>query len=220
MACSQCEGIEHEFDRAESQKMLRRFRKRGPDRTTRMLIQELRAALEGSDMRNSVLLDIGAGIGAIHHELLDSVVARAVHIDASAAHLAAAREETERRGPGAHVELIHGDFVAMAESVGQADIVTLDRVICCYLDMEGLVSRAGAKASRMFGAVYPRHIGWMRIGLATINVVMRLKRSAFRVFLHEPAAIDLVLRSAGLERRSLRRTLGWEVVVYTRREQP
>ena len=200
--------------------MLRRFRKRGPDKTTRILIQELRAALEGSDMRNSVLLDIGAGIGAIHHELLDSVVARAVHIDASGAHLAAAREETERRGHGAHVELIHGDFVAMADSVGPADIVTLDRVICCYHDMEGLVRRAGAKANRMFGAVYPRQIGWMRIGLATINVVMRLKRSGFRVFLHDPAAIDLVLRSAGLERRSLRRTLGWEVVVYTRREQP
>jgi hypothetical protein len=36
------------------------------------------------------------------------------------------------------------------------------------------------------------------------------------VFLHPPASIDAELRAAGLERLSLRRTLGWEVVVYKR----
>jgi hypothetical protein len=64
--------------------------------------------------------------------------------------------------------------------------------------------------------VYPREIGWMRIGIATINLFQRLRRSAFRVFLHDPDAIDAELRDAGLERRSRRQTLGWEVVVYAR----
>jgi magnesium-protoporphyrin O-methyltransferase len=216
MSCAQCKGIEHQFDQGEARKKLRQFRRRGPDKTTRLLIEELRAALSASDVHDAVLLDIGAGLGAIHHELLDGRVSRAVHVDASTAQLAAAREETERRGHSSRVEFVFGDFVALADAVPSADIVTLDRVICCYDDMNGLVQRSARKAGRFYGAVYPRQIGWMRIAIATINLIQRLKRSTFRVFLHDPAAIDATLRDAGLERRAMRRTLGWEVVVYAR----
>jgi hypothetical protein len=111
---------------------------------------------------------------------------------------------------------VHGDFVSIADEVVAADVVTLDRVICCFDDMEGLVSRSAEKARRLYGAVYPRELGWMRIGMAIINVVQRLKRSPFRVFLHRPSAIDAVLRAAGFERRTIRRSPGWEVVVYER----
>jgi magnesium-protoporphyrin O-methyltransferase len=216
MSCAQCEGIEDQFDRGIARKKLRQFRRRGPDRTTRLLIEELRAALSRSDVHGAVLLDIGAGVGAIHHELLDGRVGRAVHVDASTAQLAAAKEETERRGHSARVEFVFGDFVALADTIPSADVVTLDRVICCYDDMNGLVRRSARKAGRFYGAVYPRQTGWMRIGIATINLFQRLKRSTFRVFLHDPAAIDAELRDAGLERRSRRQTLGWEVVVYAR----
>ena len=78
MSCAQCKGIESQFDRGEARKKLRHYRRRGPDKTTRMLIEDLRAALAASDAHDSVLLDIGAGIGAIHHELLNGRVSRAV----------------------------------------------------------------------------------------------------------------------------------------------
>ena len=216
MSCAQCEGIEHQFDRGEARKKLRQFRRRGPDKTTRLLIEELRVALSAGDVHDAVLLDVGAGLGAIHHELLDGRVSRAIHVDASTAQLAAAKDETERRGHSSRVEFVFGDFVALADTIASADIVTLDRVICCFDDMHGLVQRSARKAGRFYGAVYPRQIGWMRIAIATINLLQRLKRTAFRVFLHDPAAIDAELRAAGLERRSLRQTLGWEVVVYAR----
>jgi SAM-dependent methyltransferase len=216
MSCAQCEGIEHQFDRGEARKKLRHFRRRGPDKTTRLLIEELRAALSTSGVDGGVLLDIGAGVGAIHHELLDGRVSRAVHVDASTAQLAAAKEETERRGHSSRVEFVFGDFVALADTIPSADVVTLDRVICCYDDMNGLVQRSARKAGRFYGAVYPRKIGWVRIGIVAINLIQRLKRTTFRVFLHDPAAIDAELRNAGLERRSRRQTLGWEVVVYAR----
>jgi len=216
MSCAQCEGIEHQFDDGEARKKLRHFRRRGPDKTTRLLIEDLRAALSASDVHDAVLLDIGAGVGAIHHQLLDGPVSRAVHVDASTAQLAAAREETERRGHGSRVEFVFGDFVTLSDTIPSADVVTLDRVICCYDDMNGLVQRSARKAARFYGAVYPRQIGWMRIGIAAINLIQRFKRSTFRVFLHDPTAIDAVLRDAGLERRTRRQTLGWEVVVYAR----
>jgi SAM-dependent methyltransferase len=220
MPCAQCDGIERQFDQAAARKRLRRFRRRGPDKTTRLLIDALRAALDEADARDARLLDIGGGVGAIHHQLLDGRVTRAVHVDASAAYLAAAQEETKRRGHFDQVEFRSGDFVAIADSIPAAQVVTLDRVICCYHDMEGLVSRSAEKATRLYGAVYPRATRWMGLGIAMVNLVQRMKRSDFRVFLHDPSAIDGVLRAAGLARRQLRRTLGWEVVVYERPVRP
>ena len=216
MSCAQCQGIEHQFGSAAVRRKLRQYRRRGPDKTTRLLIEAVRAALVASDVQDATLLDIGAGLGAIHHALLDGRVSRAVHIDASEAQLAAAREETERRGHGGRVEFLHGNFVDMAPGIPPADIVTLDRVICCYDDMPGLVSRSVQKATRWYGAVYPRDVAWMRIAIAGLNVFERVKRSTFRVFLHDPPAIDAELRAAGLTRLSVRETLGWQVVVYRR----
>jgi magnesium-protoporphyrin O-methyltransferase len=216
MSCSQCSGIEDQFDAAAVRKKLRQFRRRGPDHTTRLLIDGLRDALEASDLRDGVLLDIGGGIGAIHHALLDGRVTRAIHVDASTAQIAAAREETERQGHSDRVEFVAGDFVAVADQVPTADVVTLDRVICCFDDMDGLVSRSAGKTGRYYGAVFPRKVAWMRVAIAALNVLQRLKRTTFRVFLHDPAAIDRALRAAGLAPRSERHTLGWHVVVYER----
>src|SRR5262245_33303610 len=131
MACAQCDGIEMQFGDAAAKQRLRQFRRRGPDKTSRLLIDALRSALDDTDVRAAVLLDIGAGVGAIHHELMDGRVDRTVHLDASTAYLTAAREETERRGHASRVEFVHGDFVAIADTVPPADVVTLDRVICC-----------------------------------------------------------------------------------------
>ena len=143
MSCAQCEGIEAQFGQAEARKKLRRFQRRGPDKTTRLLIDALRLALDESDARDAVLLDVGGGVGAIHHELLNGRVVRAIHLDASTAHLAVAREETERRSHGDQVEFVYGDFVAVADRIPTADLVTLDRVICCYDDMEPCRSLGG-----------------------------------------------------------------------------
>lgn len=217
MTCSQCSGIEEQFNDAIARKSLKRFRRRGPDRTTRLLIEGLRLALDRDRKPGTGLLDIGAGVGAIHHVLLTDGVEHAVHVDASPAHLAAAREETERRGHSGLVEFMRGDFVDMADHVPPADVVTLDRVICCYHEMPRLVRLSAEHALRLYGAVYPRGTTLMRAGIFAINLLMRIKRSPFRTFQHDPVAIDAVLRTAGLQRRHIRRTFGWEIVVYERK---
>jgi hypothetical protein len=181
-----------------------------------MLIDDLRRAIQAAGRKDLTLLDIGAGVGAIHHALLNGVVSRATHIDASPGQLAAARDETERRGHTEAVRFLEGDFTSLAGQVAAADIVTLDRVICCFDDMDQLVRLSSAKAMGFYGAVYPRDVRWMHFGIGMINLVQRIKRSPFRVFLHDPRRIDALLRSAGLERWSERRTAGWEAVVYRR----
>ena len=219
MPCPQCDGIERLFDVKEARHRLRKLRRTGPDRTTRMLLEDVQAVLsapDGARCELGVVLDIGGGVGAIHHELLERGVERAVHVDASTAYLEAARDEVERRGHGGRVEFVAGDFVQVAASIPEADIVTLDRVICCYHDMRQLVSRSAEKARVVYGAVYPRESWWIRLSIAAENLYFRVRRSPFRGYLHAPSAIDAALVAGGMQRRSRRRTLAWEVVVYTR----
>ena len=216
MSCSQCQGIESEFGDTFARKKLRQYRRRGPDRTTRLLVEDLRSALDARDVTDGELLDVGGGIGVIHHELLDGRVRRATHVDASSAHIAAARAETSRRGHDSVVRFAHGDFLALTDTLSPADVVTLDRVICCFDDMPRLVGESAGKARRFYGAVYPRDVRAVRFVMRMLNLVQTVKRSSFRVFVHDPHAIHATLEQAGMKRRTLRRTVAWEVVVYER----
>lgn len=212
MSCCQCEGIENEFNDRLAARELERFRRRGPIRSTRLLVDALRSA----GTAGATLLDIGGGIGAIQHALLDAGVRDATQVDASASYIAASRDETARRGHAGRVTYVHGDFVQLAPEIPDADVVTLDRVICCYHDMPALVGAAADHARRSFGAVYPRGTPWIRLGIRAINLMMRLRRSPFRTFAHPPSAIDAVLTAHGMQRTTRQRTLVWEIATYRR----
>lgn len=211
--CCQCEGIASQFGAKTARRELRRFRRRGPMKSTRLLIEDLRAA----GAQDASLLDIGGGIGAVHHALIDAGAREAVHVDVSTDYIDAARDESARQGQADRTTFIHGDFVEVAPTLDAADLVALDRVICCYPDMERLVASAAQKTRRVLGAVYPRDVWWVRLSVGAVNVLMRARGMAFRVFVYRPADIDAELRRHGLGRRTLRRTVAWEVVTYDRR---
>ena len=214
MSCGQCQGIEALFDSKKAARDLHRYRESGPWKTTRILIDALRA--EGAE--GMTLLDIGGGVGAIQHELLEAGATKATSADGSAAYMEAAQDEAQRRGLAGRVVYHHGDFVGLAGQITSADIVTLDRVICCYHDMPGLVGLSAAKAGRVYGLVYPRDRWWMKLAFGVMNLVMKLVRNPFRAFVHSARAVDAVVRAQGLEPASSQRTALWEVVLYRRGE--
>ena len=159
MTCSQCQGIEDLFSEAYVAGELKRYRKRGPDKTTRILIE----ALKKEGVKGETLLDIGGGLGAIQHELLQAGVQSATDIEASNAYFNAVKEETARRGYADRVDYRHGNFVELADEVPPADIVTLNRVICCYPELEKMVNLSASRAGKLYGLVYPRTDWWMKI---------------------------------------------------------
>lgn len=177
-----------------------------------MLIEALKK--EGVDGR--ALLDIGGGVGAIQHELVTAGASRVTSVDASPAYLAAQKTEATRRGYSDRGVYLVGDFVALAPAVPEGDLVTLDRVICCYHDMPSLVGLSAARARRLYGIVIPRATWWNALGIALLNAVMRLRRSSFRSFLHPPAEIETIIRGYGFRRQYLRDTVVWRVAVYGR----
>jgi len=147
MSCCQCCGIKEQFNRAEATRKLREYRRGGAARTTQLLLD----ALMREPVAGQTMLDIGSGVGAILHALLKAEAVAATDVDASPAYLAAARAEAARQGHAERITYHHGNFVDIADTLSPADIVTLDRVICCYHDMPTLAERSSAKVVRLFG---------------------------------------------------------------------
>jgi magnesium-protoporphyrin O-methyltransferase len=173
-------------------------------------------AIRSLRLRNAALLDIGGGIGVIHHELLKDVADEATHVDASAAYLKEATSEAARRGHLERVRFIHADFTDVAPELPPADIVTLDRVVCCYPDFRRLLKAAADHSRRALAFTYPRETWYLRFGLQVINFFQRFRRDPFRVFLHPVEEMDALLRKEGLERVSHRRLFVWEMALYQR----
>jgi len=212
MPCNCCEITDSAFSEAEARADLKNYRKRGPAEQTKLILEAIRSL----ELENADLLDIGGGIGAIHHELLEDMARKATHVDASSAYLKEAKEETARRGHGERVNFIHADFTQVASDLPKADIVTLDRVVCCYPDFRGLLKAAAQHSRSAVALTYPRETWYLRVGLKVVNIFQNLRRDPFRVFLHPISEMDSLLKREGFERVSLRRLFVWEMSLYQR----
>ena len=203
------------FDEPSVRRDLADYRHRGPQGATRDLIEAIRA--EGAEeLDGAEVLDIGGGVGVIGHELVASGAAKLTAVDLSNHYLAAARDEATDRGYVERADFRFGDFVELAPALDDADVVTLDRVLCCYRDWRALVGASTAKARRLYGVVYPVDRPWTRVASVLGNVVLRVFRSDFRFHIHPDRAVDLLIRDAGFERRYRRGGLIRQTVLYRR----
>lgn len=213
MTCCGANACEGQFDRKRAARELRDYRAHGPvNPTTRALIHMLRSA----GVEGSTLLDIGPGIGAIQYGLFAAGARAATAVDASSAFQQAARVEAERRGVSARIQFRLGDFVSLAPQVAEADVVTLDRVVCCYPDMEPLVRLSAERCRKLYGLSYPRYRWPVRAVVAIQNFFRALFGNPFRSFVHSVDAMDALIRSRGFALRSQVRTFAWEIAVYER----
>jgi tRNA1(Val) A37 N6-methylase TrmN6 len=210
--CSQCIGIEREFDNKLATKELQKYRNEGPIEKTRVLIDALRA--EG--ISGATLLDIGGGIGAIQHELLKAGVSSCINVEVSQAYINAATEEARLQGHEDRITHLLGDFVDLAADIPQCDIVTLDRVICCYHDVKSLVEKSAVRARVLYGLVYPLNSWTARFAGFLENLSHRFHRSPFRFFVHPPEVVEEILHKEGFEQRFYQEAGMWQIVVYRR----
>ena len=212
MTCSQCVGLEKVFNEKYVTKELKDYRKKGPVKTTLWLIEAFKeAGVKGLD-----LLDIGGGVGAIQHELVEAGVSRVTGVDAASAYILAVQEEAKRRGYVERTTQLHGDFVDLAPRLAQADIVTLDRVICCYHDMDSLVKASVGLAKKYYGVITPRFEWWTKMGARIENLFVGLFGNPYRAYVHPTDRIEAIVKEKGFQRQYYRQTPLWQVVVYGR----
>ena len=200
------------YDGLGADRDLAKWRSRGPNPVTQELIDVIRA--EG--VAGAALLDIGAGVGAVHITLLEAGAASAVDVDASREYLATARAEAERRGLADRVEYRYGDVVELAAELPPADIVTLDSVICCYPYLPAMLAAALRPGPRLVGLTYPRDVWWMRAYMRLYNLVHTLRRTGARYFIYRHAEVNRLMADAGFANVHEGGMREWRVVLYRR----
>lgn len=171
----------------------------------------VRAGIAGAS-----LLEIGCGVGALHQRLLEQGAARAVGVDLAQPVLDEARAWAGERGLAARVDYRLGDFVDIHAKLPAADVVLLDKVICCYPDAETLVARSLAKAGRLYAYTLPRDRWATRVGVAITGLGLWLLRSAFRTYVHDPARVAAWVTAAGFKPVYLKCTFLWRTEVFRR----
>ncbi|MGD2078738.1 MAG: class I SAM-dependent methyltransferase [Chloroflexota bacterium] len=212
MDCCHCQAIEERFNRKRAADRLRDYQKDGLKRESQLLVD----ALVEQGIDGYSLLDVGGGMGALTIELIKRGIKQATINEASTAYLETAASEAQRQGLADQIEFIHGNIVTTATKIPSADVVTLDKVVCCYDDMPGLVRATLGKAGRLYGLVYPRDNLLVKAGFRYENLVSWLRGSDFRVFVYPTRAVDGLIRQNGFQMRA-RRTRGqWQIVVYGR----
>lgn len=182
------EAATDQFGAGVARRDVASYRRRGPDAPTRLLRDSVLAADTG---RLSVL-DIGGGIGALSLELIAAGVQHATLVDASASYLSAAREEATRTDRTRQLDIVAGDFVELGGKLPPAEIVAMNRVVCCYPDW------------------YIRAVG--ECG----NTIRAITGKTFRTFVHDERAMHALIEARGFRRQSRRDTFVWQIEVWTR----
>jgi len=213
MPVCDCCTVDEFFDPRKVRRELKRYRKRGASAWTRELLGAIEQA---APPQGSTLLDVGGGVGAIHHRLLARGFAHATQIDAAKAYLDAAQEEAERLGHAGRLSVLHGSFHELVRTAPEVDVVTLDRVVCCDPDFRSMLGGAASRAKRLVGFTYPRPRAVVRAMIGALNLFERTFGTGFRAYVHPPHEMAAVLERSGMRRRWAGGTWMWAAEVFER----
>jgi magnesium-protoporphyrin O-methyltransferase len=179
-------------------------------------------AIEEAGLDDRTVLDLGCGVGDLAIEAVRRGAAGARGYDLSATSIAAARALAAERGVGDRTTFEVGDGSRV--ELAPADVVVLNRVFCCYPDVDALLERSLAAAGSVYAFTIPRSTGFAgriaRLQSRLGNAWYRLRSAkfhGFRVFVHDIGPIDARVRAAGFRpvRREHRR-VAWDLAVYAR----
>jgi 2-polyprenyl-3-methyl-5-hydroxy-6-metoxy-1,4-benzoquinol methylase len=198
----------------------KRYRKRFARKGLELSQKHLVEGLTRSGFNGATLLDIGCGIGYLHQRLLQAGASSAVGVDLSAKMLEQARAQAREQGLTERTDYREGDFVELADVLAPADIVILDKVICCYPDADALVQRSARLAGRVYAFTIPRDRWIVIFALWASRVLLVLIRCGFRSYVHDPAAVDRWLTQEGFVRAFEESTFSWLTRIYSRRPKP
>ena len=206
--CCNARGCDDFFGGKFASRVAKRYRKRGLDKTATRIV----AFLEREGVETASVLEIGGGVGEIQLELLKRGAASAVNLELSPAYDAEARGLLREAGidESRAVRRLH-DIAEDPEGVEPADVVVLNRVVCCYPDHERLLGAAASHARRLLVFSHPPRNLASRAFIRAQNLGLRLARKEFRTYAHSPAAMLDVCRAHGLRATYAHAGTVWQV---------
>jgi magnesium-protoporphyrin O-methyltransferase len=182
----------------------------------------LLAALEAAGITGKSILDIGCGIGDLATEAASRGASQAFGIDLSTKAVEEARRLASERGVADRVTFEVGD--GAEASLPRADVVVLNRVFCCYPNVDGLLDNSLSAAGTTYAFTTPRSRGpsgaIVKVQTWFDNLWYRVRErkfQGFRTFVHDVGKIDARVQAAGFRPvQTQRRRLVWHMAVYVR----
>ena len=169
------------------------------------------------ELRPSVL-ELGSGSGALTVALLERGAAAANGIDLSPQSVATAQRRAAAAGVADRATFSIGDGAQVPLTAH--DWVVLDRVICCYRDMDRLLANAIGAASQRLAFSVPPSSGWLGLLARAIvtceNATMRFRGRQCPGYVHDVRAIERRLAAAGFTRLRHARVNLWYAAVWER----
>ena len=195
-----------------ARRSLDRFRRKGLDGLEREMVTAAAAA----GLAGARVLEIGGGIGAMQAELLEAGAERGEIVELVAAWEPYALELARERGLAERTTFSVVDILERPEAVAPADLVVLNRVVCCSPDGVALTGEAARHTGRVLVLSFPRDVFWVRPFLGALNAWMWLLRRSYRAFVHPPSSLIAAAESEGLERAAEGRGPLWEYAALVR----
>ena len=200
---------EQEFDTRFARKLAREYRRHGLTPTARRMVD----FASSNDIEGATVLEIGGGIGDLQLELLLRGASRTTNLELSGAYEAEAKRLLEENGLGGRAARVVGvDLAISPGAIEAADIVILNRVVCCYPDYDALLTAAAQHARRAVVFSHPPRTWFTRALLRADNLMCRVTRNPFRAFVHPPESMIDVLGRQGFTPRYRHRDRVWSIV--------
>ena len=209
--CCTPSGYDDLFGEKQARKDARRYRSKGLDKAAQWMVDSVRErGVEGA-----TVLEPGGGVGAIGLELLKAGATQSVIVELSPGYDDEARALAREAGLEDRLERRLGDFAA--DGVGEADVVVMHRVVCCYPDYDQLLAAASDHARRLLVFTHPPRNAVSRALFSVLNLWMRLRGKEFRAFAHSPQALIATVERHGFEPFAFRRGGIWRGAAFARR---
>jgi SAM-dependent methyltransferase len=180
--------------------------------------QRLRDALLPLDPTGRTVLELGCGRGGLLLQLVQAGAARATGVDLSPASIDAARDRFEQAQLSKRACLSVDD--AARVPLEPHDWVILDRVMCCYADVEGLLANTLPAARQIYAFTVPTSRGWRgvvaRLDERFENAWNTMRGRPCPGYVHNLDLIEERLAIAGFRLRHRDRQRLWHIAIYER----
>ena len=213
MSCCSTQATDRFFSRT-SKKYARNFRRKGLDKT-QMVIAD---ALVRFGIENRSILEIGCGVGGLHLVLLENGAAKACGVDVAKEMTEKAAVFASQKGLSDRVEYHVGDFLHMNGLPAPADVVILDKVLCCSHTPVRLIEKSIAKATKFYVVSYPADKFIPRLMFATTEFFGKVLNWSFHPWYHRPELLEEEITQAGFRQVFSQSTVVWQVKIFERAE--
>ncbi len=209
MNCCTPTGYRTIFGTKTVQRDARRYRRKGLTGSARWLLN----ALTEDGVNERSVIEVGGGIGGLQIALLEAGASHATNVEIIDNYEDTAQSFISEHGFDDRVERHIADFAQQPNQVPAADIVIMHRVICCYPDPEALTSAACGRAKDRVAITIPREAPWVKLGFWAMNGWLRVRRIAFRGYVHRHAPILDVAAAHGFHATHHDRGPLWDSLV-------